>query len=319
MRSMKANFEQSGGAKILAFRQEAPKPKMDHSTDMSVLFSQNKENSHRRFRKVMRHIPQTPDRILDAPELRPDFYLNLLERPSENTTTVALSQTVYPWGAGTGSINELCTLPNADDYVSSVSWVGDGSYLSVGTSDSKVQVWDVARETCVRTMNNGDGRVAAMDWNKHVLSAGTRSGDIFNHDVRIREHHCQTMSGHSQEICGLKWSPDGKYLASGGNDNIVNVWNEAGQQKCSPLIEHTAAVKALAWCPWQSNVLASGGGTADRSIKFWNVNTAAASTGSTPSRRSHRCSGPRSTRRSSRATATQRTSSRSGLTPHSTR
>ena len=33
---------------------------------------------------------------------------------------------------------------------------------------------------------------------------------------------------------------------------------------------HQAAVKALAWCPWQPNILASGGGTADRCIRLWN-------------------------------------------------
>ena len=31
----------------------------------------------------------------------------------------------------------------------------------------------------------------------------------------------------------------------------------------------------MAWCPWQPNVLASGGGTADRHIRFWNANTGA--------------------------------------------
>lgn len=31
-----------------------------------------------------------------------------------------------------------------------------------------------------------------------------------------------------------------------------------------------AAVKALAWCPFERNLLATGGGTADRCIKFWN-------------------------------------------------
>jgi cell division cycle protein 20 (cofactor of APC complex) len=76
-------------------------------------------------------------------------------------------------------------------------------------------------------------------------------------------------------VCGLKWSHDGKYLASGANDNVVNVWNEAGTQHCAPRTEHTAAVKALAWCPWQTNLLATGGGTADRKIRFWNVNTGA--------------------------------------------
>ena len=37
--------------------------------------------------------------------------------------------------------------------------------------------------------------------------------------------------------------------------------------------QHQAAVKALAWCPWQSGILVSGGGTADRCIRFWNCNT----------------------------------------------
>ena len=35
--------------------------------------------------------------------------------------------------------------------------------------------------------------------------------------------------------------------------------------------QHNAAVKAVSWCPWQRNVLASGGGTADRTIRLWNA------------------------------------------------
>jgi len=41
------------------------------------------------------------------------------------------------------------------------------------------------------------------------------------------------------------------------------------------LAGHQAAVKALAWCPFQSNLLATGGGTADRTIRFWNTCTGA--------------------------------------------
>ena len=33
------------------------------------------------------------------------------------------------------------------------------------------------------------------------------------------------------------------------------------------------ALQALAWCPWRPSLLASGGGTADRHIRFWNVST----------------------------------------------
>lgn len=35
--------------------------------------------------------------------------------------------------------------------------------------------------------------------------------------------------------------------------------------------EHTAAVKAIAWSPHKNGLLASGGGTQDRTIKFWNT------------------------------------------------
>lgn len=54
--------------------------------------------------------------------------------------------------------------------------------------------------------------------------SGSRSGHIHHHDVRVAEHHVCTLAAHSQEVCGLQWSPDGRYLASGGNDNLLCVW-----------------------------------------------------------------------------------------------
>lgn len=35
----------------------------------------------------------------------------------------------------------------------------------------------------------------------------------------------RVLQGHRQEVCGLKWSPDGQSLASGGNDNKLFVWS----------------------------------------------------------------------------------------------
>jgi len=39
------------------------------------------------------------------------------------------------------------------------------------------------------------------------------------------------------------------------------------------LNKHIAAVKAIAWSPHQHGLLVSGGGTADRTIRFWNTLT----------------------------------------------
>lgn len=81
------------------------------------------------------------------------------------------------------------------------------------------------------------------------------------------------LGAHRQEVCGLKWSPDNQYLASGGNDNRLYVWNLHSTSPVQTYTEHLAAVKAIAWSPHHHGLLASGGGTADRCIRFWNTLT----------------------------------------------
>lgn len=134
----------------------------------------------------------------------------------------------------------------------------------------------------LRTLRGGHrSRVGSMDWNGHILTTGGMDAQIINNDVRVRSHVVETYRGHQQEVCGLKWSASGQQLASGGNDNLLHIWDRSVASSNAPtqwlhrFEEHTAAVKALAWCPFQSNLLASGGGGGDRCIKFWNTHTGA--------------------------------------------
>ncbi len=118
--------------------------------------------------------------------------------------------------------------------------------------------------------------VGSLAWNAHILSSGSRDSTIINHDVRIAQHITARLeNAHTQEVCGLKWSVNGQQLASGGNDNILNIWDASQSVPRHQILHHSAAVKALAWCPHQANLLASGGGTADRKICFWNGTTGA--------------------------------------------
>ena len=58
-----------------------------------------------------------------------------------------------------------------------------------------------------------------------LCPSGTRnSGDILLYDVRQKDCIVKFQS-HRQEVCGLKWCPNGRYLASGSNDNTVCVWD----------------------------------------------------------------------------------------------
>lgn len=110
-----------------------------------------------------------------------------------------------------------------------------------------------------------------MAWNSTILSSGSRDKTILNRDIRTKEEQISKLIGHKQEVCGLKWSPDEQQLASGGNDNKLFVWNSYSTVPIFRFNNHIAAVKAIAWSPHQHGLLASGGGTADRTVRFWNT------------------------------------------------
>ncbi|XP_052256231.1 cell division cycle protein 20 homolog isoform X2 [Dreissena polymorpha] len=263
--------------KIISYKAKVPNGPEGHQNPLQVLYSTCKTPSST-AKKTTRNIPQVPERILDAPEIMDDYYLNLLDWSVNNLLAVALGSNVYLWNAGSGEITQLMQLDTQGDYIGAVAWVPEGNILGVGTSSGEVQLWDVSQQKRLRNMAGHTARVGAMSWNSYILSSGSRSGNIHNHDVRVPQHHVGTFAGHTQEVCGLQWSPDNKYLASGGNDNILNVWSaqnvqstQTAPQPVHCFSQHLAAVKAVSWCPWQHNVLASGGGTADRHIRFWNV------------------------------------------------
>lgn len=219
-----------------------------------------------------RKVPTCPERVLDAPGILDDYYLNLLDWSCGNQVAVALEKAVYVWNAETGSVGELL---ESRDYISSVKWSCDGAYLSVGLGSGEVQIWDVEEQTKLRSMFGQTSRVGVTCWDRHILSSGSRDGHIFNHDVRIAQHKVSEMNHHQGEVCGLDWRSDSSQLASGGNDNTVCIWDARSTVPKFTKTNHKAAVKAVAWCPWQMNLLATGGGTYDKYIHFWNSTTGA--------------------------------------------
>ncbi|OQR90679.1 hypothetical protein THRCLA_22522, partial [Thraustotheca clavata] len=218
----------------------------------------------------------TPTRILDAPDLRDDYYLNLIAWGASNLLAVALGDLVYIYNVDTGNVQAIqaatCT---SRDYVTSVHWINHRQ-LAIGTSLAELQIWDVPSNKKLRTLTGHSERIGAIAYNSShsFLASGSRDTKVLYHDLKAPQSCIASLLGHTQEVCGLAWSPDGKTLASGGNDNCLSLWEAAGRP--SPRIklrEHTAAVKALAWSPWERHLLVSGGGTADRCIKLWNAST----------------------------------------------
>lgn len=214
-----------------------------------------------------------PVKVLDAPSLQDDYYLNLLDWGAQNQLAVGLNSSVYLWNATNSKVVKLCDLGNP--LVTGVGWAQKEPFLAVGSENGEVQVWDIQKMKKVRSMIGHGNRVGALSWNSSLLSTGSRDKTILNRDIRDSNQFISKFVGHRQEVCGLKWSPDNQQLCSGGNDNRLLVWSLQASEPVLKFYDHEAAVKAVAWSPHQHGLLVSGGGTADRTIRFRNTLTGA--------------------------------------------
>merc|ERR1719478_846604 len=263
--------ESLANVKVLSYKHK-PKQQEPMQNELKVLYSCNKDGAPKLRPKSSRVLPQSALKVLDAPGLEDNFYAHPVDWSKCNVIAVALSETVFLFDAASGRTEKLLALPSGN--VTSLRWTGEGVHLSVGTSNGDVQIWDGFQGKQLRNLRGHAGRLGALAWNDHVLSSGAADAEIHNHDVRAKEHLTGRLTGaHSDLVCGLDYSSDG-WLASGCNDNGVCLWdNTMASTPLHTLTEHSAAVKALRWCPWQRHVLATGGGSADRRICLWNAST----------------------------------------------
>ncbi|CAI5441771.1 unnamed protein product [Caenorhabditis angaria] len=225
-------------------------------------------------RKPQRKVPKNPYKVLDAPELQDDFYLNLVDWSTQNQLAVGLSSCVYLWSATTSQVTKLCDLMGEQDNVTAVQWADKGDLLAVGTNRGVTQIWDATTLKKIRDLQGHTSRIGCLAWNGDTICSGSRDRTILHRDIRCDDRELpRKLTNHRQEVCGLKWSPDKQLLASGGNDNQLLVWNLRRPEPVQTYTQHNAAVKALAWSPHHHGVLVSGGGTADRCLRFWNTLT----------------------------------------------
>uniref|UniRef100_A0A674NDI0 Fizzy and cell division cycle 20 related 1 n=1 Tax=Takifugu rubripes TaxID=31033 RepID=A0A674NDI0_TAKRU len=175
--------------------------------------------------KPTRKISKIPFKVLDAPELQDDFYLNLVDWSSLNVLSVGLGTCVYLWSACTSQVTRLCDLSVEGDSVTSVGWSERGNLVAVGTHKGYVQIWDASAGKKLSVLEGHTARVGALAWNADQLSSGSRDRVILQRDIRAPPLQSERrLQGHRQEVCGLKWSTDHQLLASGGNDNKVCSW-----------------------------------------------------------------------------------------------
>lgn len=221
--------------------------------------------------------PSTPFRVLDAPQLRDDFYCTTLAySPTAHALAVGLGSRVYLWSEVNGAHQPPLTAHAASNYVTSLSFSsreGGHSILAVGRHGGQVSLWSTF-EKDVRFELNHPNPVSCLAFKQseslsrraesstetivpsgaEELAVGDELGNIWYYAItwpskdsfpRNRDKGEATLlaqvSAHSQHICGLSWSPNGRYMASGGNDNVCLLFDLRDILKRPPTPPHQNA------------------------------------------------------------------------------
>jgi len=276
--------------------------------------------------------------VLDAPLLRDDYYTTLLAYSSTlDILAVGLGRNVYLWSEAQGVSSPESINMDSPAHITSLSFssaAGAQAILAIARAEGSVTLWspldtdprfDIRHQSpascvcfspttrkgqsyrdhdltiCVEDLLVGDETGVVYYWTIEWPSALQR--DLFGFSGATTL--IARLSCHTQQICGLSWSPNAEYFASGSNDNICVLFETrsivshpshpgpvgkfdlaSSTEKETVIPEATldlqvanakqtwalnAAVKAIAFSPHHRRLLALGGGSNDRQIHFVHI------------------------------------------------
>jgi hypothetical protein len=203
-------------------------------------------------------------------------------------TTLAWSQR-QPQFLVSAGLDELAVVWNTQTFqpqtffrqhtagILSASWASDGQTVGTSSLGGVVRIWNgpdgqqvhgfyqdgaIAMNALAFAPNDSRLAVGGADsvlrlWQNGLACQMEGNGDAAGQCLDAPQH----LAGHTQAIRALAWSPDGRLLASAGDDGLLLIWYPA--QSSVPLLKvpHNAPVLAVSWSPDGEKIATAAGNT----------------------------------------------------------
>ena len=122
--------------------------------------------------------------------------------------------------------------------------------------------------TCFRTVLLDRNLLALTCW-KDTIAVGSKSNDIITFNA-VTGSKIAILSGHTDWVRSLTFSPDGISLASGSYDKTIKLWDMQTGGVVKTFRGHTESVNSVSISP-NGTIIASG--SDDRTIHLWDIQT----------------------------------------------
>ena len=205
--------------------------------------------------------------------------------PDGNTIATAGGWTdnvVQLWDAQTG--NHKTTLTGHTKRVNSVAYAPDGNSIASGSRDGTVRLWDATTGKPKPILNHANWFDFLFQWlnipvhsvayspDGNTVAAGSLDSGVRLWDTQTPKLK-STLIGHTSTIDTVRYSPDGKIIATtaGGADDTVRLW-DAGTGETKAVLTGYTHINALAYAP-DGKTIATTGVYRSNSLQLWDVQT----------------------------------------------
>ncbi len=168
-----------------------------------------------------------------------------------------------------------------------VSFSPDGKHLAAVEGGSSLKIWDIDSGTNIKTIEQDIMQAKDLTFLPEGLCAGV--SHTINTATFWKEQEQQIDFPH-ENIISTAVSPDTRFVATGGRDKKVYLWDRATQKLLNTFTGHTGPIYRLAFSPDSKHLISTGGqevefqekdgvvygypledGNIDQTAKVWNI------------------------------------------------